>query len=158
MKKLIFAVVIALFCAVPTFAQEVMVQYTVLNGVTMTTNTDSLNNQSLRYGNGATSYYGQVPDSVRIAWYGKGGTTGDSIGVYFKYQLFVNSAETGGKYSLTTLDSIMAQGHGTHTLDGVDGLNTVNLYAVSKADANSVGGSNPSLLYLYIQYFYKAVR
>lgn len=161
MKKLIF--LLMLFIAAPSFSQVMMTQYTALNGVTMTTTTDSVIAIPLHYGNAGgtfgTQIWGQIPDSIRVVWYSRGGTTGDSTGNFFKYQYLINSNNT--LYSLTTIDSVTAQAQAYHTLSGFHSYSTINLYAVpiTTGHSNAASGSaNPTKLWLYLQYFYHVAR
>lgn len=163
MKKiLVLLSVMFVFSAVAN-AQSVQQTYTLFNGTTFITQTDSVVNISATYGNTDSKYWSQTPDSVTIEWFGKGGTTGDSVGVIFKYRLRGPLQPTGDtSWTYTTLDSITAKAFGHHALPATARYaQTICIQAASITTGhnNAVSTSAyPSKLYAKLVFWYTVGR
>ncbi len=168
MKKILLIIALSLCFGVAASAQSVRVEYPLLlnTGKTFTTTTDSSAiNLSATYNNGATAYFGQVPDSIAVVWYGYGGTTGDSIGLLIQYRLQYGGAiqsTVTGNYAMTTLDSITTQTWGLHSLPlSSRYAKSLTLYFVPITTGHNDAASTsafPSTLFARLVYWYRPVR
>lgn len=145
--------------ASPSSGQVYYAEYPLYQGTIFTTQTDSAYlHIATAFGNTATFVYGQQPDSIRLAWYGYGGSTGDSIGLRFQYRLEYSNVNK--KYVMTTLDSIKAQTIGSHVIPNGAVASQISFYVLPSLGVQNTGtgNPNPSKLWLKVQYFYRVGR